>query len=219
MKFLGHLINAQGVLPDPDNVQKIVAWPTPTDVKGVQAILGMGNYYCRFIKGYSQKMQPLINLTKEKVPFEWTPDCEAAFNHLKQTLIGPQIMANSLEKGEFILNTDASLETIGAVLSQVQNGREHVIAYGSHTLSPTERNYCVTDRELLAVLYFTEYYRHYLKGCIFTVRTDHQALRWLFSLKKPKDRIACWIVHFSEFTFSVEYRPGNKHSNADVMSR
>ena len=114
-------------------------------------------------------------------------------------------MANPLEKGQFILDTDASLKTISAILSQVQEGKEHVIAYGSQTLNPTERNYCVTDRELLAVLYFTKYYRYYLKGSTFTVRMDHQALRWLFSLKKPKDRIARWIVHFSEFTFSVEY--------------
>ena len=177
----------------------------------------MGNYYRRFIREYSQKMQPLINLTKEKVPFVWTSECEVAFNHLKQTLVRPETMANPLKKGQFILDTDARLETISAILSQVQEGKEHVIAYGSQTLSPTERNYCVTDRELLAVLYFTKYYRHYLKGSTFTVRTDHQALGWLFSLRKPKDRIAHWIVHFSEFTFSVEYRPGNKHGNADAM--
>ena len=125
---------------------------------------------------HRQKMQPLITLTKEKVPFVWTSECEVAFNHLKQTLVGPEIMANPLERGQFILDTDASLKTIGAILSQIHEGKEHVIAYGSRTLSPTERNYCVTDRELQAVLYFTKYYRYYLKRNTFTVRTDHQAL-------------------------------------------
>ena len=77
--------------------------------------------------------------------------------------------------------------SIGAVLSQVQNGVERVIAYSSKTLGKAERNYCVTDRELLAVKYFMEYHKHYLLGREFVVRTDHQALKWLFSLQEPKD--------------------------------
>ena len=113
----------------------------------------------------------------------------------------------------YILDTDASLDTIGAVLSQVQDGKERVIAFGSHTFSPAERNYCVTDRELLAIRYFMEYYRQYL------YRSDHQALRWLFSLRDPKDRIAQWLETMSAFDFTIEYRPGPKHGNADAMSR
>ena len=93
------------------------------------------------------------------------------------------------------------------------------MAYGSRTLSRTEKNYCVTDRELLAVRYFMEYYRQYLLGRKFLVRTDHQALRWLFSLRNPKDRVARWLETLSAFEFSIEYRPGKKHSNADGMSR
>ena len=92
----------------------------------------------------------------------------------------------------FILDTDASGKTIGCVLSQVQDGKEKVIAYGSQALSRQERNYCVTDRELLAVWYFIEYYQQYLLGRKFLVQTDYQAIRWLFSLKEPKDRLARW---------------------------
>jgi hypothetical protein len=72
----------------------------------------------------------------------------------------------------------------------VQDGRLRVIAYGSRTLNKTEKNYCITDKELLAVRYFIQYYRQYLLGRTFTVRTDHQALIWLFSLKEPKGRKA-----------------------------
>ena len=128
-------------------------------------------------------------------------------------------MALPCNEGEYILDTDASLDTIGAVLSQVQDGKERVIAYGSRTLSRTERNYCVTDRELLAVQYFIEYYQQYLLGRVFLVRSDHQALWWLFSLRCPKDRIAHWIETMSAFEFTIEYRPGVKHGNADAMSR
>ena len=220
VKFLGHVINAEGVLPDPDNVEKIVNWPVPRNVREVRGLLGLGNYYRKFIKGYSGKMRPLTELTKKDVPFEWKEECEEAFQFLKKELTGPEIMLLPVDDGLYILDTDVSLDTIGVVLSQVQGGRERVIAYGSQTLSKTERNYCVTDQELLAVWFFLEYYRQYLLGREFVVRSDHQALRWLFSLREPKDRIARWLETMSAFNkFPVEYRPGNKHGNTDAMSQ
>ena len=88
---------------------------------------------------------------------------------------------------------------------QIQSGVEKVIAYGSRTLCKAERNYCTTDPELLAVKYFMEYYKHYLLGRHFRVRSDHEALKWLFSLKEPKHRIARWIEVLSEFDFEIEY--------------
>jgi hypothetical protein len=128
-------------------------------------------------------------------------------------------MAHPLDGEMYILDTDACDVSIGAVLSQVQDGCEKVIAYGSRTLSKTERNYCVTDRELLAVVYFIQYYKHYLLGRHFVLRTDHQALKWLFSLKEPKNRIARWIEILSAYDFEIQYRPGKRHGNADALSR
>ena len=131
MKFLGHLVSAEGVCSDPSNVEKIVNWPIPKNVTGVHALLGMGNYYCRFIRDYSKKMKPLTELTKDNVPFEWTVECDRAMEILKEALTSPEIMALPINKGGYILDTDANLDTIGAVLSQVQDGQERVIAYGS----------------------------------------------------------------------------------------
>ena len=128
-------------------------------------------------------------------------------------------MAYPTDDGEFILDTNASLDMVGAVLSQVQDGVEHVIAYGSRTLSKPEQNYCVTDRELPAVRFFVEYYKHYLLGRQFVARTDDQALKWLYSLREPKDRISRWLETLSAYQFSIEYQPGNKHGNANAMSR
>ena len=102
-------------------------------------------------------------------------------------------MTLPINDGEFILDCDACNFGIGAVLSQIQGGKEQVIAYASRTLSKAERNFCVTDKELLAIRYFVEYFRHYLLGREFRVRSDHRALRWLFSLKSPTGRIARWI--------------------------
>ncbi len=217
--FLGHVVSGEGIRPDPNNVDKILGWPVPKTVTDVRAFLGMGNYYRRFLQGFSQLVKPLVELTKRDHPFQWTHECQAAFEELKARLTGTEVMAYPQAECAFILDTDASEHSIGAVLSQVQEGRERVVAYGSRTLNRAERNYCVTDRELLAVKVFVEYYKHYLLGRHFTVRSDHQALRWLFTLREPKDRVARWIEILSAYDFSVEYRPGIRHGNADALSR
>ena len=217
--FLGHVVSSHGIQPNPDNVAKILNWPTPKTVTEVRQILGMGSYYRRFIKDFSRLVKPLTELTKKANKFIWTDQCQYAFDKLKQSLVSPEIMAYPKDEGDFILDTDACETAIGGVLSQIQDGRNRVIAYGSRTLNKAECNYCITDKELLAVRHFVEYYRQYLLGRKFLVRTDHQALVWLFSLKEPKGRIARWIEILSPFDFDVEYRPGPKHGNADAMSR
>ena len=87
------------------------------------------------------------------------------------------------------------------------------------TLNRAETNYCVTDKELLAIKYFEEYFRHYLLGRHFVVRSDHLPLKFLFSMKNPTGRIARWIEILSGFDFEVQYRRGSRHQNADSMSR
>ena len=217
--FLGHVISSRGCLPNPNNVSKLLRFPTPKTPKQVKQVLGMGSYYRRFIRAYSDRMRPLIDLTKKGKTFIWTESCEAAFEDLKRALTGPEIMAFPTDDGELILDTDASDVGISGVLSQVQDGEERVLSYGSRTLSKSERNYCVTDRELLAVRYFVEYYRQYLLGRRFKVRSDHQALVWLCSFKEPNGRICRYLEILSAYNFEIEYRRGSKHVNADVMSR
>ena len=119
----------------------------------------------------------------------------------------------------FILDTDASDLAIGSVLSQKIDNKERVLAYASRTLSKAERKYCVTRKELLALVYFVKYFRHYLYGREFTVRTDHGSLRWLMNFKNPEGQVARWLEVLSTYTFTVEHRPGRLHGNADSLSR
>ena len=217
--FLGHVVSSEGILPNPDNITKILQWPRPTTVTEVIQLLGMGSYYRKFIKNFAKLVRPLVDLTKKGRQFIWSDECERVFTKLKECFSSPDILAYPLDEGDYILDTDASDMAIGGVLSQIQNGTEKIIAYGSRSLNKSEKNYCITDKELLALLYFVEYFRQYLLGRRFTVRTDHQALVWLFKLKEPKGRIARWLEILSYFNFSVEYRPGHKHGNADSMSR
>ena len=191
--FLGHIVGADGVKPDPDNLVRVANWPRPMNVTEVRSFVGLATYYRRFVKSFADVAAPLTDLTKKGKKFVWSNECEVAFDDLKKVMGSPQVMAYPKPEGQFILDTDASQVAVGAVLSQAQDGDERVIAYGSKKLGKAERNYCTTDRELLAIKLFLEYYKHYLLGRRFVVRTDHQPLRYLFSLKEPKDRTARWI--------------------------
>ena len=117
------------------------------------------------------------------------------------------------------MDVDASDQGIGAVLHQVQGGKETVLAYASRSLNKAEANYCITEKELLAARYFIEYFRQYLLGRRFLVRSDHQSLVWLFQLKEPRGKIARWIEILSQYDFAIQYRPGKKQPHCDALSR
>ncbi|XP_046744309.1 uncharacterized protein LOC124410184 [Diprion similis] len=144
--------SAEGVRADPSKIEKVSAWPTPTNKEQVQSFLGLCTYYRRFVKGFATIAKPLHRLTGIKIPFDWTPECQEAFKRLKENLTFSPILAYPEVERPFILDTDASLSGIGGVLSQIQEGQERVISYYSRVLSKPERNYCVTRRELLAVV-------------------------------------------------------------------
>lgn len=172
------------------------------------------------MKGFATIARPLINLTKKGKDFIWSMECEQAFCALKKALISPDVMGYPLNKGGlFILDTDACGVGIGSVLAQEQQGRERVISYASRGLNKAERNYCITEKELLAVVFVIQYFRQYLLGRRFLVRTDHQALVWLFSLKEPNGKIARWIEILAPYDFAIEYRPGRKQPHCDALSR
>ena len=118
------------------------------------------------------------------------------------------------------MDTDASFDGIGAVLSQCdEHGKEHVIAFASRVLSKVERNYSVTIKELLALVTFMSHFCPYLLGRDFKLRTDHAALSWLLSFKDPSGQLARWLEKIHEYSFSIIHRKGKLHSNADAMSR
>ncbi|MBJ5547129.1 Ty3/Gypsy family RNase HI domain-containing protein, partial [Salmonella enterica subsp. enterica serovar Derby] len=162
---------------------------------------------------------PLNRLSETKQKFIWTGNCQEAFNKLKEALSSAPILAHPRPNQSFILDTDANNTGIGAVLSQVQDGQKKVIAYFSKSLSKPERNYCVTRKELLAVVKAVEHFHHYLYGQKFLVRTDHGALRWLLSFRNPEGQTARWIQRLQEYHFTIEHRSGCSHRNADALSR
>ena len=160
--------------------RKMATWPTPT-CQRVQQFLGLANYYRRFVKNFSTLANPVHRLTEKNV--SWRQ--EAAEVQLKQRLTSPPVLAHPDFSLPFILDTDASSSGLGAVLSQKHaDGKEHVVAYASRTQSKSERRYCATCRELLAVVVFTKQFRPYPLGRHFTLRTDHGSLTWLHNFKE-----------------------------------
>ena len=155
--FLGYVVSAQRVAADPAKLSKVASWPQPQSQRDVQQFLGFASYYRWFIKDFAMIARPLHHLTEKTVTFNWTEECERSLQKLHLKLVSPPVLAIPDHSRGFILDTDASNTGIGCVLSQMQdNGSERVIAYGSRVISKSERNYCVTRRELFAVVYFTQ---------------------------------------------------------------
>ena len=219
VEFLGHIISENGIRCCPKKLEAVKEWPTPKSRKEMKSFLGFAGYYRRFIKSYSEIAHPLNDLTKEKVKYIWTEKCETAFQKLKEALISSDVLAYPEKDAEYILDTDASNFGIGAVLSQVQSGKERVISYASKTLSQSQQNYCTTMRELLAVVSFVKHYHHYLYGKKFTIRCDHAPLKWIMKFKNPQDMLARWIITLGKYNFEIVHRSGVKHQNADGLSR
>ena len=219
VEFLGHIVSGEGISPHPSKVSAVVDWPTPCTLKEVRAFLGLAGYYRRFMLGFSDIAAPLYELTTKGKAFVWTQQCQEAFDELKLALTRSPILGTPDDSGMFVLDTDASDVAVGAVLSQVQDGAERVISYGSRSLSTQERNYCVTRRELLAIIVFLKYFRHYLIGRKFLIRSDHAALQWLRRIPQPIGQQARWLELMEEYEFEVKHRSGSRHGNADAMSR
>ena len=219
VQYLGHVVSSAGVETDEEKVRAVRDWPTPRHKKDVRAFLGTCGYYRRFIAKYSEISRPLSQLSSKHTSFKWDEQCQAAFDALKARLTEAPILAYPEYSLPFILDTDASHVGTGAVLSQVQDGREHVVSYYSKMFTPEEGNYCVTRKELLAIVKAVKHFRHQLYGRKFTVRTDHASLAWLLRNPAPSGQLARWIEILSEFEYELMHRKGLKHSNVDGLSR
>ncbi|KAJ8375687.1 hypothetical protein SKAU_G00062670 [Synaphobranchus kaupii] len=149
----------------------------------------------------------------------WQEGQSMAFDQLRAALTEAPVLAYSDAQRPFIVDTDASNTGVGAVLSQEDEDGERVVAYYSRALGKAERNYCVTRRELLAVVRALHHVRLYLQGSHFLLRTDHASLTWLLNFKDPEGQVARWLEQLQGYDFEIRHRAGRLHGNADALSR
>lgn len=216
--YLGHVISSEGILPDPEKIRVIERYPIPTCADDVKRFVAFANYYRKFINKFSEIVLPLNKLCRKNVKFEWTPECQTAFETLKKLLACPPILdyPDFCPKNEFILQTDSSGYAIGSVLSN-SNGKP--VAYASRSLNKAELNYPTIEKELLAIVWSIKYFRVYLFNRKFTIQTDHKPLVYLYNMTNPSSRLTKFRLLLEEYDFKVEYVRGKENVVADALSR
>ena len=218
--YLGHVINNGEIRPDPEKTKLIDTYPVPQNIKDVRSFVSLASYYRKFVRNFAQVAKPLTCMLEKGKEFHWTLDCQHAFDNLRSRLGETTKLTLPNFKKPFRLACDASGVALGAVLSQLdEEGRERPISFASRILSKVERKWGVTEREAFAIVWSVNYFRAYLLGNKFELITDHRPLTYLRTLKNPTPKIARWLLQLEEYDYTIIYKPGNIHSNADVMSR
>jgi exodeoxyribonuclease III len=226
VKFLGHMVTPEGIRPDPSKIEAIAEMPMPKDKKELRSTLGMFGYYRRFCKDYSAVAQPLNDCLRDdaRLPraasgeIQWSEIQLAAFMKLKAALTQDAMLTHPEWEQPFTIDTDACAHGLGAVLSQKIDGVEKVVQYASRALSETERKYTIWELETLAVVWAADIFGWYLWNNKFTVRTDSNAVAWVLE-KATKGRLLRWALMLQERDYTIVHRPGDKHGNADGLSR
>ena len=222
VEYLGMIIEEGKISMDPGKLKGIRDWPPPTTVKQTRGFLGFGNFYRRFIWHFSDLAKPLNDLLKKDQTFEWTDDCQRAFDELKKRFTEEPVLMMPDKTKPFQIESDASKYATGAVLTQLDsNGDRHPISFISKSLSPTERNYDIYDRELLGIIRALEEWRHYIQGSPHptVVFSDHKNLTYYREAKKLNRRQARWSLYLSEFDIKLVHLPGHKMVQSDALSR
>ena len=143
--------------PNPGKVKEVKEWPTLRNKTEWETFLGLIILYRKHLDRFADTAACLYRLTGAKVKFDWGEEEEDSFQKLKEAITEAPLLVYAKEGGQFVLDTDASDKAIGPIFSQLQDGKERVVAYGSFVLSTAQRNYGVTRRELLAIVVFTKH--------------------------------------------------------------
>jgi len=217
--FLGHTCTADGIFPDPVKLHAVKNYPRPTNAEETKRFTAFANYYRRFIKNFSGIAQPLNALTKKRTDFNWTSECEQAFNTLKEILTSNPVLAYPDFSKPFKVTVDASQKACGAVLSQDHDGADKPIMYISRTFKKGELNKPIIEKELLAIHFAITVLRPYLYGNRFTVYSDHKPLIYMYKLKSPSSKLTRIRLDLEEYDFDVIHISGKSNVVADALSR
>ncbi|KAG5719506.1 hypothetical protein E4T56_gene11418 [Termitomyces sp. T112] len=223
VEYLSLIISHGTAEMDPIKVARVAEWPEPRNKKEVQAFLGFVNFYQRFIQDFSHHARPLFDLTVKDTAWWWEPPQQAAFDALKHSVTSKPVLLFPNNDSPFRVEADSSDFATGAVLSQQskEDGKWHPVAFYSKSLNAVERNYEIHDKEMLAIIWSFEEWRHFLEGARhkFEVWTDHKNLEYFCSAKKLNRCQARWSLYLANFDFSLHHKPGQSMGKPDALSR
>jgi len=216
---LGHHVSFEEIKVDQTKIQIIVKFPIPTNQKDVRSFLGYASYYRRFIENFSKIALPLFKLLAKYVSFNWNDVCQNAFEKLKEKLSTSPVLRGPNWTSPFHISTEASDTTIGASLGQKDIGLTYTIYFISENLIPTELNYTVTKKEILAIIHVVNKFRHYITSYEVFLHTDHSAIRYLMNKPITDGKVIRWLLLLQEFNLTVLDGTGKENQVADYFSR
>src|SRR5467141_3491359 len=216
------MVTPTGISMDTAKTNAVSIWPTPTNLKAVQAFLGFANFYRRFIVGFSDIVIPLIRLTHKDTPFSWGPDHTKAFGALKHAFTMAPILMHFNPDNPIVVETDTSDYAIAVIISQISpdDGDIHLIAFYSRSMQPAELNYEIYNKELLAIFKAFQQWHNYLEGSahVVLVLSNHKNLEYFATTKQLTHHQVRWSEYLSGFNYLIRYHAGWLGTKPDALT-
>jgi hypothetical protein len=219
--FLGFIVGNKKLQIDPKKVRAVQEWEKPMQKHKLQPFISFCNYYCCFINDFSKIPQPLHNLTRKDVPFQWGDEQQQAFDELERLICLKPVLVMPEHRAPYRIEADASNHALGGVLSQYQDNHWHPVAFYSRSLNEHECNYKIHNKELLAIMSCLEEWCQYFIGTAdpFEVWTDHLNLTYFHEAQKLNHRQAHWVSELQDYDFTLIYKPAAVMHKPDALSR
>ena len=222
VEYLGSVVSHKGIAVAGRIIDAVINFKRPTEPKGVMRFAGLCNFYREHIEKFTEIMNPLVALTKKKVKWEWTSECENSFEKMKQKLTTAPVRNFVNFKLPLVLACDASSVGLGCILANIdESGQRLLIAYGSKALKGPELNWTVTEKELYSIYIFVKKFRHFLGGRKFLVQSDHSALKYITGARDSTGKITRMLNYLQGYDFEIHHIPGAKmeYLGPDILSR
>ena len=205
--FLGHLLDEFGLHMEESKVAAILKAPPPINIKQLGSFLGMISFYHKFIPNAATVLKPLYKLLEKNVSWNWSADCNKAYNELKRILSTKPILMQFDPSLPVKITTDASYYGVGAVISHMlEDGTCRPIAYASKTLNKSQQHYSQPDKEAYSLFFGVKKFYQYVYDNEFILETDHDPLLTIFGPKKGIPLMASGRLQRSMGSFSLWFQ-------------